>query len=215
MGACQEESTPYAPDFSFETSLWESGYRFIAGVDEAGRGALAGPVSAGVLILPHEPEIQLQLRGMYDSKKLTPAKREKYFGIIVEVALAYAIGFSSAIEIDRAGILPATRMAMLSAFAQLQLTPDHLLVDFISIPECAIPQTSIAKGDERSLSIAGASILAKVARDGLMRQLDQVYPGYGFANHKGYGTLAHRTALSRLGPCPEHRTSFAWTNPSP
>jgi ribonuclease HII len=122
--------------------------------------------------------------------------------------LAYAVGFASANEIDQIGILPATRLAIHNALAQLQLEPDHLLIDYISLPDCNFPQNSIVKGDERSLSIAGASILAKVARDDLMRQLDGIYPEYGFAAHKGYGTQAHRAALTRLGPSPVHRLSF-------
>jgi ribonuclease HII len=204
----REKTFPFTPDFGFESKLWEKGIRFIAGVDEAGRGALAGPVSAGALVLPPDPEIQHQLKGMHDSKKLTQGQREEFAGKIRELALAYAVGFVSAAEIDRLGILPATRLAIQNALSQLGHEPDHLLVDYISLPECIIPQISIVKGDERSLSIAGASILAKVARDDLMRQLDRLYPEYGFAAHKGYGTQAHRAVLTHLRPSPVHRLSF-------
>jgi len=208
MGRTREKSSSFTPDFGFESQLWEKGNRFIAGVDEAGRGALAGPVSAGVLVLPPDPEIQRQLKGMHDSKKLTRVKREEFAGRIHELALAYGVGFASAGEIDRLGILQATRLAIQNALSQLGIEPDHLLVDFISLPECNIPQICIVKGDERSLSIAGASILAKVARDDLMQQLDRLYPEYGLAAHKGYGTHAHRAVLTRLGPSPVHRMSF-------
>ena len=152
---------------------------------------------------------------MHDSKKHTRSEREEFAGKIRELALAYGVGFASAGEIDRLGILPATRLAIQNALSQLGIEPDHLLVDYISLPACNIPQFSIVKGDERSLSIAGASILAKVARDDLMRQLDRLYPEYGFAAHKGYGTQTHREMLARLGPCPEHRLSFRLpcTNP--
>lgn len=208
MGRIREQKSYFTPDFGFESPLWDKGIRFVAGVDEAGRGALAGPVSAGVLVLPPDPEIQCHLKGMQDSKKHTRIKREEFAGRIRDLALAYGVGFTSAGEIDRLGILPATRLAILNALSQLGIEPDHLLVDFISLPECNIPQISIVKGDERSLSIAGASILAKVARDDLMRQLDLLYPQYGLAAHKGYGTQAHRAVLTRLGPSPVHRLSF-------
>ncbi|OGO33598.1 MAG: ribonuclease HII [Chloroflexi bacterium RBG_16_54_18] len=204
----RKKTFPFTPDFSFESQLWGKGIRFIAGVDEAGRGALAGPVSAGALVLPPDPEIQHHLKGMHDSKKHTRGQREEFAGKIRELALACAVGYASAAEIDRLGILPATRLAIQNALSQLGLEPDHLLVDYIALPGCNIPQISIVKGDESSLSIAGASILAKVARDDLMRQLDRLYPEYGFAAHKGYGTQAHRAMLSRLGPCPVHRLSF-------
>lgn len=204
----RERQSDFKPDLVFESKLWVKGINTIAGVDEAGRGALAGPVSAGVVILPPDLNLLLHLEGMYDSKKLTPAVREVFSIKIAKIALGYAVGFASAEEIDRVGILPATRLAVKRALDSLDLSPEHLLVDYISIPECSIPQTPIVKGDERSLSIAGASILAKVARDELMRQLDGEYPGYNFAAHKGYGTLEHRMALSQLGLSPEHRQSF-------
>lgn len=204
----RKNQTAFKPDLEFESRLWAEGIRAIAGVDEAGRGALAGPVSAGVLVLPPDLDVQETLVGMYDSKKLSPHDREAFSKKISAVAMGYAVGFATAEEIDRLGILPATRLAVSRALDNLRLIPEHLLVDYISIPECNIPQTSIVKGDERSLSIAGASILAKVARDELMRKLDEEYPGYNFAAHKGYGTWKHRCALSRLGPSPEHRRSF-------
>lgn len=201
------------PDFEFESQLWREGIRIIAGVDEAGRGALAGPVSAGILVLPADLHLLVVFNGMYDSKKLTPVERERFAEKIVRVAVGYAVGFAAAREIDQLGILPATRLAAQRALASLEIVPQYLLVDYIALPECPIAQTGIIRGDERSLSIAGASILAKVSRDEMMRSLDVTYPGYNFAAHKGYGTLAHRHALARLGPCPEHRLSFKYRLP--
>lgn len=196
------------PDLGYESQLWEKGLRFVAGVDEAGRGALAGPVSAGVVMYPPELDVQQHLTGMYDSKKLTAHAREGFASKIIEVALAFSVGFSSAQEIDQLGILPATQQAVIRALAKLSLAPEYILIDYISLPDSNYPQMSIVKGDEKSLSIAGASILAKVARDDLMRQLDLLHPGYGFAGHKGYGTARHQEAIALLGPCPEHRLSF-------
>jgi ribonuclease HII len=199
---------PIAPDLSFEVRLWSSGIQFIAGLDEAGRGSLAGPVAAGALILPQDEEIDVRLSGVRDSKQLSPGKREGYAACLRQYALAWGIGFASHLEIDAIGIQRATFLAMKRAIRQMSLVPQHLLVDYFSLPDSPIPQTSIVKGDARSLSIAGASILAKVARDDRMRQLDCRFPGYGFAAHKGYGTQAHRDALARLGPSPVHRRSF-------
>jgi ribonuclease HII len=198
-----------APDLSFEQPLWDAGCLFIAGIDEAGRGALAGPVTAAALVLPANPVVQGVLWGVRDSKQLTPSQRMVWAEVIRSQAVAFALGSASAQEIDRLGIAPAVRLAALRAVQGLGLVPGHLLVDFLRLPEIDLPQTPIVKGDQRSLSIAAASILAKTARDALMRTLDSQYPGYGLASHKGYGTLAHCQALQRLGPSPIHRLTFA------
>jgi ribonuclease HII len=200
---------PEAPDLNFEQALWKRGVVEIAGIDEAGRGALAGPVAAGVVVLPDSNQIQEKLAGVRDSKQMTAAQRDHWFGVIRAEALACEVGFAAPGEIDEMGIAPATRLAAMRALAKLARQPGHLLVDWISIPEAGIEETSLAKGDQRSLSIAAASIAAKVSRDALMVEAEGNYPGYGFAAHKGYGTAAHRQAIERLGPCAIHRMSFA------
>lgn len=187
--------------------------RLIAGVDEAGRGALAGPVAAGAVILPNNPGLTSILSGVRDSKQMSPARRELWAERVRTVACACAVGFATHQEIDALGIVPATRLAVQRALQALTAQPQHLLVDFLALPEAPIPQTSLVKGDQRSLSIAAASILAKTGRDALLLRLDQEYPGYGFAQHKGYGTLAHRLSLAKLGPSPVHRLSFSYSNP--
>jgi ribonuclease HII len=199
---------PPSPDLSFEMALWDQGVRVVAGIDEAGRGALAGPVAAGAVILPVDPGLTASLSGVRDSKQMSPAEREKWAGRIRQVAAGYAVGFASNLEIDHLGILPATRLAIERSLAGLSLQPEHLLLDYLALPEVTLPQTSLVKGDARSLSIAAASILAKTSRDALMCQIEEQYPGYGFTAHKGYGTLAHRCRLARLGPSPVHRLSF-------
>ena len=153
---------------------------------------MAGPVAAAALVLPHDPGIALALEGVRDSKEMTPILREHWAGRLRDLAISFGIGFASPQEIDASGILPATYLAIQRALRQLSCYPHHLLVDYIVLPACSTPQTPLVKGDARSLSIACASILAKTARDELMRQEDKLYPGYGFAAHKGYGTLAHR-----------------------
>jgi ribonuclease HII len=200
-----------APDLSFEKELWSAGILHIAGIDEAGRGALAGPVAASALILPPDPGIKKVLQGVRDSKEMTPAEREEWATRLPRLALAWGVGFATHMEIDRLGIVPATRLAAQRALGFLQISAQHLLIDFLEMPECCLPQTPIVKGDARCLSIAAASILAKTARDALLRQLDEEYPGYGFAAHKGYPTAAHRAAIARLGPSPIHRLSFKLT----
>ena len=200
---------PPEPDLAFEMGLWEAGLSAVAGIDEAGRGALAGPVAAGVVILPPSNGISELLKGVRDSKQLRPLQREVYRAVIVKHVQCWGVGFTSAEEIDQMGILPATRLAICRALESFALQPEHLLLDYLFLPEITLPQTALIKGDCRSLSIAAASILAKTARDALLRELDLTYPGYGFAAHKGYGTQAHREALLRLGPCPIHRLSFA------
>jgi ribonuclease HII len=199
---------PSSPDLSHELILWQAGINYVAGIDEAGRGALAGPVAAGAVIFPADPEIGLRLVGVNDSKKLTPTKRQSWADRLPAMALAYGVGFASNQEIDQIGILQATRLAVSRALEKLSILPQHLLIDYLDLPGCALPQTPLVKGDARSLSIAAASILAKTARDAFLLQLDAQYPGYGFARHKGYGTNAHRLAISCLGFSPVHRRSF-------
>ncbi len=202
-------NTPSFPSLEFEKRLWKKGLSWIGGIDEAGRGALAGPVSAAVVVLPPQPSLSQTLRGVHDSKQMTPLQREYWAPRIQEIALAWGVGFASAEEIDTVGIVPATRLAAMRALESLSLSPGHLLLDYWRLPECPLPQTALVKGDRRSLSIAAASVLAKTSRDALMRELDAQYPGYTFARHKGYGTPQHRQALRRLGLCPIHRKSFA------
>ncbi len=199
---------PDVPDLTFEQALWGAGLFCVAGIDEAGRGALAGPVAAAVVIFPPEPDLSCRVEGVRDSKQLTAQQRESLRDKIFKAAIAWGLGFASAQEIDQIGILPATRLAAWRALESLSQVPQHLLIDYLFLPDVNIPQTALIKGDCRVLSIAAASILAKTGRDAEMRKLDQCYPGYGFATHKGYGTLAHRQALARLGPCQEHRLSF-------
>lgn len=199
---------PAAPDFRFEAELWGKGVSAVAGIDEAGRGALAGPVAAAALIFPPDPHLSRSLVGVRDSKQMKPAEREYWAGRLPSLARAWGVGFASHQEIDALGIVPATRLAARRALDALDLAPQHLLLDYLRIPDCPLPQTALVKGDARSLSIAAASILAKTARDKLLCQLNCEYPGYGFAAHKGYGTVAHRRALAELGPSPVHRRSF-------
>jgi ribonuclease HII len=206
---CDPADIPASPDLLFETRLWTAGFSFPAGIDEAGRGAWAGPVSAGAVILPCNHAILQRLPEVRDSKQMLPHQRTFWAGEIRTAALAWGVGFASNLEIDELGIVPATRLAMRRAVANLGMPPDHLLVDALALPGILLPQISLIKGDARSLSIAAASVLAKTARDHLLIELDQVYPGYGFARHKGYGTAVHAEALNRLGPCPIHRASFA------
>ncbi len=176
----------------------------IAGMDEAGRGPLAGPVVAAAVILPWEQDFMY----LNDSKKVTEKRREHLFDEIQSAAIAYGIGIVDPETIDRINILQATYEAMRRAVSALTVTPDILLNDAVIVPGIPIRQESIIKGDAKSISIAAASILAKVTRDRYMREMDSVYPGYGFAAHKGYGTAAHMEAIRRLGPCPIHRRSF-------
>ena len=197
------------PDLSYETNLWTY-YRHIAGLDEAGRGALAGPVAVGAVILPdNEPLLLHALAGVRDSKQMTPLKRESLAPRIKETALAWSVAFASAEEIDSLGIVPATRIAAMRALRGLSILPQYLLTDFrLELPQLELSQTSIVKGDAHCLSIAAASVLAKTARDELMRKLDSQYPDYGLGKNKGYGTQAHRFALKRLGYSSIHRRTF-------
>ncbi|MFN8412193.1 MAG: ribonuclease HII [Anaerolineales bacterium] len=203
------------PSLSFEKELWPA-YPYIAGLDEAGRGALAGPVCVGAVILPNTNETHLTqtLSGARDSKQMTPRERTFLNPIIKEIAITWGVGFASADEIDSLGIVPATRLAACRAVEALTFFPDYLLTDFrLEIPELDVSQTAIVKGDQKSLSIAAASILAKTSRDEWMLELDAQYPQYGFARHKGYGTLSHRKKISMLSPSPIHRKSFQIKNP--
>jgi ribonuclease HII len=166
-------------------------------------------VAAAVILSPHEPDLLQHLAGVRDSKTLTAVRREGLLGPICERALAWAVGVVPPAEIDRLGIVPATRKAMNLALEDLSTPADYLLIDYLPLPDVALPQHSLTRGDARVLSIAAASIMAKVHRDRMMVDLEAHYPGYGFARHKGYGTAEHRAALTELGPCPAHRLSFA------
>jgi ribonuclease HII len=202
------ELIPSAPDLSFELALWREGLTYVAGVDEAGRGALAGPVAAAAVVLPTETRMVKYLEGVRDSKQMTADQREKGRIKIYKHAVTWGVGFATVEEIDQFGILPATRLAASRAIDALMPIPVHLLIDYLFLPEVSISQTALIKGDCRSLSIAAASVLAKTSRDAIMRDLAHTYPGYGFAKHKGYGTRAHRDALKQLGVSPAHRLSF-------
>lgn len=187
--------------------LRAKGYRLIAGVDEVGRGALAGPVMAAAVIMP------FQIRARWaslvrDSKQLTPEAREYLFPCIMESAIAVGVGSFSHEVIDARGIVPATHLAMKAAIEQLLPAPQYLLIDYLTLPEVPLPQKGVTFGDSLCFSIACASIVAKVTRDRLMVEMDSLYPGYGLARHKGYCTDGHVNCLKRLGPSPIHRRSF-------
>ncbi len=200
---------PATPDLTFEMALWKAGLVLVAGIDEAGRGALAGPVVAAAVVLPPDRKMMMRLSGVTDSKQLTAAQREIAREKILKHALAWGVGQATSEEIDQLGILPATQLAACRAVEELNTPPSHLLLDYLFLPDNPIPQTALIKGDCRSLSIAAASILAKTSRDDMLRKLELTYPGYGFATHKGYGTKAHRQAIRQQGACPAHRLSFA------
>ena len=191
--------------WNFEHDMMNQGYEVICGVDEAGRGPLAGPVCAAAVILPKD----LEIPGLNDSKKLTEKKREALYDIITEQAVAYGIAMASKQEIDEINILQATFLAMKRAVEALPVKPDFVLIDGNREPDLRdLPLKTIVKGDSRSANIAAASILAKVTRDRYMMELDQEYPMYGFAIHKGYGTQKHYEALREFDACPAHRRSF-------
>jgi ribonuclease HII len=190
--------------FHFERKAYEDGFLQIAGVDEAGRGPLAGPVVAAAVILPPHPNIM----GLDDSKKLSALKREKLFDEIHQKALAIGVGITTSLEIDETNILLATKKAMKNAVSNLSPPPDIILVDYESIDNISQKQISIIKGDALSLSIAAASVIAKVTRDRIMEQFSYQYPQYGFWQHKGYGTKEHIEAIKENGICPIHRISF-------
>jgi len=198
---------------AFERALCAQGRRAIAGLDEAGRGPLAGPVVAAAVVLPVpwiETGMPAELEDLNDSKQLTRHQRDRFFAYLMATApIRYGISMVEAAVIDAINILQATHRAMHLAVAQLEPRPDHLLIDGLPVKSLPVPQTALVGGDGRSYSIAAASVLAKVTRDRLMEEYDRLYPGYGFAEHKGYGTAAHLAALAERGPCPIHRRSFA------
>jgi ribonuclease HII len=205
---------PPNPTLEFERNLWAQGLVIVGGIDEAGRGALAGPVSAAVVVLPNQTDLEGALLGVRDSKQISHKKRLHWANEIRTIALAHATGMASASEIDQYGIIPATRLAIRRALLAIEPLPEHLLVDALRLPTVPIPQTSLIKGDARALSIAAASILAKTARDAHMLTLDATYPGYKFAENKGYGTAFHLAALKEYGPTSIHRRSFAPLRPT-
>ena len=188
----------------YEKEFLSQGKKLIAGIDEAGRGPLAGPVVAGAVVLPSG----LIIEGVDDSKKLSEKKREKLYDEIEKKAVSFGIGIVSPAEIDEINILQATRKAMKEAVCALSVKPDILLIDAVHLPDITISQRSIIKGDAKSLSIAAASIMAKVTRDRLMVEYAKLYPEYGFESNKGYGSQEHIAALEKYGPCPIHRKSF-------
>ena len=206
------------PSLKYESAFWRDGFVAVAGLDEVGRGALAGPVVAAAVILPPMTDSVARvwkksthlrdIAAANDSKLLTERGREKLFEPIRELALGYGIGSASEVEIDALNILRASHLAMYRALDALDLMPDALLLDALVLSDSALPQQGIIHGDALALSIAAASIIAKVTRDRLMCELDLQYPGYGFAQHKGYGTRAHLAALRERGACAIHRRSY-------
>jgi ribonuclease HII len=197
------------PTLDNEIALLEQGYRFVAGLDEAGRGAWAGPVVAAAVILPlAQPHLLEILAGLRDSKKLNPGQRERFFELIHQTALAVSVGCAPATMVDEINVVGATRYAMQQALSGLSVAPAYLLLDHLRLPAVELPQQAFPKADNLSLTVAAASIMAKVTRDRLMVQFNTEYPGYAFDRHKGYGTQLHRAALAELGPCRLHRLSY-------
>lgn len=194
-----------------EYACWQVGLRFVVGIDEVGRGTLAGPVAAGAVCLPHDrDDLLIVLEGVRDSKQMTPRQRERLAENIKQTAVSWAVGSATSREIDEHGIVPATLLAMNRAMQALKVEPDYLLLDSIKWDDLThVPYQSMVRGDSLSLSIAAASVLAKVWRDDYMRQLDETIPHYNFGQHKGYGTAKHLVALREYGACDEHRQSFA------
>jgi ribonuclease HII len=199
-------SRPY-PNLEFESNLWTNGFNRIAGIDEAGRGAWAGPVAAAAVIFPPNPSLLYTLKGVRDSKLMTPLARETWAPLIKESALGWGVGIATAEEIDTLGIVPSTKLAATRAITNLD--PDFLITDYLIFPEIDLSQMALVKGDQRSLSVAAASVLAKTTRDSMLRELDGHYPGYGFAQHKGYGTHLHQQTIMKLKKCKIHRKSFS------
>ncbi len=198
------------PSLERELALRRQGYRAVVGLDEVGRGSWAGPVVACAAMLPLDSTgLMEELAGIRDSKRLTPRRRSEFYRRLCGLEVEFDVGVVSAPQVDQLGIVAATRLAMSRALDRLPVTPDYLLVDGFPLIYRGLPHEGIIRGDDRSVSIAAASIVAKVVRDGMMVSLDCVYPGYGFARHKGYGTPQHRAALYRQGPCPIHRLSYA------
>jgi ribonuclease HII len=195
---------PSAP-YRFEAQAWRTGVTRVAGLDEAGRGPLAGPVVAAAVIL----DPGRRVRGVADSKLLTAERREELFAVIYESAVAVGVGIVDHVTIDRVNILQATKRAMAEAIRALAVTPELVITDFVSVPALTCPQRNIVDADARCATVAAASIVAKVTRDRLMLEADKQFPEYGFARHKGYGTPDHLAALDRYGACPIHRRSFS------
>ncbi len=191
--------------YKYEEELYDDGYHLICGVDEAGRGPLAGPVVVAACILPPF----LRIKGINDSKQLTAKKREELYKIIIKEAIAYKVVFVPVEDVDNLNIYQATKKGMLEAIRGLSQTPDHVLIDAMPLGELELPHQSIVHGDARCASIAAASILAKVTRDQYMEKMDVKYPNYGFKKHKGYGTKAHLEALEKYGPCEIHRRTYS------
>ncbi|HUP37611.1 MAG TPA: ribonuclease HII [Candidatus Limnocylindria bacterium] len=191
--------------YRFESAAWRRGITRLAGVDEAGRGPLAGPVVAAAVVLPPGTRIA----GVDDSKRLPPDERQRLFGVIRERAVAVGVAVVDHVTIDRLNILQATRLAMGQALAALDAEPELVLTDYVTVPGLRCPQRNLVEGDRRSASVAAASIIAKVTRDRIMEEADREYPVYGFGRHKGYPTPEHRVALERHGPCALHRRTFA------
>ena len=208
---CEEERDlkKLYPSLDEERKLWRAGFFRVAGLDEAGRGALAGPVVAGAVVLPANTRRAGLWTEVQDSKLLSPSRREELAVRIQEQAAAWSLGEATAAEIDANGIAPATRLAMRRAILALSPPPDHLLLDWVQLKSLNLPQQSFTKGDLKIVSIAAASILAKVHRDRLLCQLHEEYPAYGFHSHKGYAARAHLAAIEKFGPCPAHRRSFS------
>ncbi len=206
-------SAKFSNSFEFEQTVWRQGITRVAGVDEAGRGPLAGPVVAAAAILPSrwaESGLPLELAGLNDSKQLTEVQRERFFEFITGCGvIEYGINAVDALMIDEINILQATHRAMNQALAKLNPLPPHALVDGRPVKTLQVPQTAIVKGDARSYSIAAASVLAKVTRDRLMHEYHAQFPEYGFAEHKGYGTAKHLAAIAKFGACSIHRKTFA------
>lgn len=201
---------PPRPHLELERRLWMDGIIRVAGVDESGRGAWAGPlIAAAVLLPPGQDDLTQDLIGVTDSKRISPRQRESLFPVITSVALAVGVGRVSPAEVDRDGLLPATRLAMMLAVEDLALPPQYLLIDAVDMGSIVkLPQQAMFFGDSISLSVAAASIIAKVTRDRIMLRIHSRYPEYGFAQHKGYGTVAHRAALQTHNLAPVHRKSF-------
>jgi ribonuclease HII len=198
------------PNLDQERGLTQAGHSTVAGLDEAGRGAWAGPVAAAAVVLPlSDPSLPTQLREVCDSKLCTPRQRDTLYDLICQVAVSWAVSLVPAKTIDEMGIVPSTRQAMRNALAELDPPPDALLIDALYLPTVPLAQRALKKGDLKCLSIAAASILAKVTRDRAMVEMEYKYPGYGFGSHKGYGTRQHQEALQSLGPLDVHRWYFA------
>lgn len=201
---------PPFPTLDFEKGYWQQGFNLVAGLDEAGRGALAGPLCAAAVILPPDhPALEQDLYGVRDSKQMSHFDHEQWAPVIQKIVLDYAVAWVEPDEIDRLGMARAGKLVFKRAIEGLKNQPQHLLVDYFNLPEVDIEQTCLVKGDQRSLSIACASVIAKRTRDQRMLELGQLYPGYNFEQNKGYGSPDHLQAIRELGLCPIHRRSFS------